>query len=182
MREKPFEQIQVKEITSRADLSRPTFYMHYRSKMDILGDYFDGIFLGFFDELKEQASQGTVKKALIPQVAFEHWQNQQEIVALLKKSGLEFLLLRRVQEHIVWLVDYLVEINMLRAPKEGFSAYIYDFIAGGVFLILIRWLEEGCVHSPEVMSQMVAEFLGGLVKGDLDVDAGLFFKMDDKDE
>lgn len=164
MKEKTFDKIQIKEITSRASLSRPTFYMHYESKLDLLSDYFDTIFYGYFEDLKQIAAEGAVESRMVPAAAFRHWQNQQEIVDLLKQSGLEFLLMRRVREHVVWLINFMVEQRLILVPPEGISPYTSDFVAGGVFLVLLRWMEEGCPSSPETMADMVLDYLHG-VKG-----------------
>jgi len=162
MKEKTFDKIQIKEITSRASLSRPTFYMHYESKLDLLSDYFDTIFYGYFEDLKQIAAEGTVESRMVPAAAFRHWQNQQEIVNLLKESGLEFLLMRRVREHVVWLINFMAEERLIVVPPEGISHYTSDFVAGGVFLILLRWMEEGCAPSPENMADMVLDYLRGI--------------------
>jgi AcrR family transcriptional regulator len=162
MKEKPFDKIQIKEITNRASLSRPTFYMHYESKLDLLGDYFDTVFYGYSEDLKKTSAEGAVESRMVPAVAFRHWQNQQEIVDLLKQSGLEFLLMRRVREHVVWLINFMAEERLILIPSEGISQYTFDFVAGGVFLILLRWMEEGCTSTPEEMADMVLDYLGGL--------------------
>lgn len=162
MDEKPFEKIQIKEITNRADLSRPTFYMHYDSKLGLLTDYFDAIFLAYFEDLKTAAAAGEVERGVVSTLAFDHWKAQRDSVLLLKKAGLEFVFLRRLQEHMFWLVNFLVERDLLKPPKEGFTEYYHDFISGGVFLIVTRWLEEGCQHSSKVMADIVVEFMGGL--------------------
>ncbi len=162
MKEKTFDKIQIKEITSRASLSRPTFYMHYDSKLDLLSDYFDTVFYGYFEDLKQIASAGTVESRMVPAAAFRHWQNQQEIVDLLKQSGLEFLLMRRVREHVVWLINFMADERLIQVPSGGISQYTFDFVAGGVFLVLLRWIEEGCQSSPETMADMVLDYLSGL--------------------
>ena len=162
MKEKTFDKIQIKEITSRASLSRPTFYMHYESKLDLLGDYFDTVFYGYFEDLKKIAAEGEVESRMVPAAAFRHWQNQQEIVDLLKQSGLEFLLMRRVREHVVWLINFMAEEKLVQVPPEGISPYTSDFVAGGVFLILLRWMEEGCASSPEAMADLVLDYLRGI--------------------
>ena len=162
MKEKTFDKIQIKEITSRASLSRPTFYMHYDSKLDLLSDYFDTVFYGYFEDLKQIASACTVESRMVPAAAFRHWQNQQEIVDLLKQSGLEFLLMRRVREHVVWLINFMADERLIQVPSGGISQYTFDFVAGGVFLVLLRWIEEGCQSSPETMADMVLDYLSGL--------------------
>ena len=50
--EQPYSQIQVAEITQRAGIARPTFYLHYRSKDELLLSYLDEIFAQFYAEIE----------------------------------------------------------------------------------------------------------------------------------
>ena len=106
----------------------------------------------------------------------DYCKSSKEVVELLKQAGLEFILLRRVQEHMVWLVNHVIEVGLVPTPKFEFSQYVYDFISGGIFLILMRWLEEGCIHSPETMANMVVDFLIGIFTEGAEMGSGLIFK------
>ena len=53
LREKPFEQISVKEICDRSSTSRITFYTHYKDKCDLLND----LFKDFSDRVRESCGE-----------------------------------------------------------------------------------------------------------------------------
>ena len=54
MKEKPFKDIQITEIADRAQVSRPTFYLHYRSKEELLLSQVDLVFDEFFQEFSNK--------------------------------------------------------------------------------------------------------------------------------
>jgi AcrR family transcriptional regulator len=50
MKEKPFGEIQIREIADRAQVARPTFYLHYHSKEELLLSQVDRVFAEFYSE------------------------------------------------------------------------------------------------------------------------------------
>src|SRR5713226_5633398 len=50
MKERPFQDIQIKELTARAQVSRAAFYLHFRSKEELLLSHVDVIFDEFHAE------------------------------------------------------------------------------------------------------------------------------------
>ena len=58
--EKPFNKIQITEITDRAEVSRPAFYLHFRSKEDLLISHLDIV----FDEFHERSLNADLGLAL----------------------------------------------------------------------------------------------------------------------
>ena len=51
MTQKPFRDIQVTEIADQAQVARPTFYLHYQSKQELLLSHVDDIFDEFYEAL-----------------------------------------------------------------------------------------------------------------------------------
>ena len=49
--EKPYQTITVTDITERAEISRPTFYLHYGSKDELLLSCLDNMFDQFYEEI-----------------------------------------------------------------------------------------------------------------------------------
>src|SRR5260370_19685711 len=58
MKEKPFQDIQITEITERAQVSRPTYYLHFRSKEELLLSYVDTIFEEFHAATAAELARG----------------------------------------------------------------------------------------------------------------------------
>src|SRR4051812_438929 len=62
MKEKSFEDIQITELTGRAQVSRPTFYLHYRSKEELLLSHVDVIFDEFHAEVSREIARGNIDR------------------------------------------------------------------------------------------------------------------------
>src|SRR5438876_2233762 len=62
MKEKAFEDIQITELTGRAQVSRPTFYLHFRSKEELLLSHVDVIFEEFHSEVSKEIARGNIDR------------------------------------------------------------------------------------------------------------------------
>src|SRR5205823_4694616 len=58
MKEKPFQDIQITELTVRAQVSRAAFYLHFRSKEELLLSHVDVIFDEFHAEVAREIARG----------------------------------------------------------------------------------------------------------------------------
>src|SRR6266699_30844 len=62
MKEKSFGDIQITELTERAQVSRPAFYLHFRSKEELLLSHVDIIFDEFHAEVAKELARGNIDR------------------------------------------------------------------------------------------------------------------------
>ena len=68
----PVDKITVKQIVDQCDVTRPTFYRHFKDKYDLINWYFDKILLESFEHMGEGR---TVYESLVNK--FEYIQMEQ---------------------------------------------------------------------------------------------------------
>lgn len=89
MKEKPYAEISVSEITRKADLSRRTFYRLYKEKDEVLQRYFDRL-------CQEYCGQAPLlEKYDISQIAgeyFNFWYQYRETLLLMHRCGMDEML------------------------------------------------------------------------------------------
>ena len=54
---KNFNDITVSDITKKAHIARPTFYLHYKTKQELLGEYLDVVFETYLEEIQPVLNQ-----------------------------------------------------------------------------------------------------------------------------
>lgn len=157
MREKPIQEIKVREIAELIDINRGTFYQYYRDVYDMLNQLEDELFDEFneaLDESKlpsgiERVEQGFMKIVSILQ------DNSDLAIVLLGENG-DSAFVNKIKEMIRqkvvkdWMIAYGEE------PGESFQ-YFYEFLVSGCIGMLQRWLENGAKESPEKMVQMIKD-------------------------
>ena len=139
MKEQPYESITITDIVSKAGLSRVTYYRHFSSKEDILIKYF----VLTKNRFLQQASLngGDTSNDLMILNLFLFFKGNMEANKAIRKANLDNELLKFLSTEF---------LDNLPVKLEKYSAY---FIAGGLFNVLINWLENDCKDSLEDVSK-----------------------------
>lgn len=159
VKEKGFDALSVKDITSRANINRGTFYLHYKDKYDLL----EQIEAGIIQDLQgiiQQAStvdvfDRTILDEPLPVVVefFEYLRDNASLMhAVLGLRGdiaFQIRLKRAIEANIfnIGLFAPLKE-NNLHVPREYLLSYVISAHLGVIQL----WLERGCRESPAEMA------------------------------
>lgn len=157
--EKGFNNISITDLTTKADINRGTFYLHYTDKYDLLEKIEDEI----IQEVQEQTKN--IDKLNIQSIddqnepipfvikLFEYFQENAGILkAILGPKGDPLLIrkLKKIMEVNYFekkLVKAFKQENMM-IPEEYFISYIVSAHLG----VVQQWLESGMDKSPKEMA------------------------------
>lgn len=171
MEEKGFEGITVRDLTTKADINRGTFYIHYRDKYDLLEQSEQEIFKEL-EEIVKAVSELEPKDVVNNSYQneplsfivrlFEYFQEnssflkvvlgpkgdpsfQVKLKEFIKKSFLQHLVIKINQEEVLVPLEYLM-------------AYVSSAHLG----VIQHWLENDMEKSPREMAMFLAKttFLG----------------------
>lgn len=137
LKEKPLENIKIKDLTEEADVSRVSFYRNYKSKEDVLTKYFSYCMADF---------------KTIPDFQSNFWLNI-------------FNYLYKIKDNIKVLVDAnLTRVLMqfvfdafLDGQSEKEDIYRRACQAGSFWGIINEWFKRGMVEQPEEMTRIVED-------------------------
>lgn len=176
MEEKGYDQVTVEELTSRADIGRTTFYLHYNAKQDLLIEQFGEL----MDQLVAQLSQ-------IPLSAwrqdgdlmavdshpnrpicmiFQHAAENEELYRIvLQGEGvdqaaerLQAIMTNAVNAYLSHKLGDESEQLTLQIPIDVFANYF----AGALLGVIKWWLEAGRPYTSQEMEAMFFQmFLPG---------------------
>lgn len=176
MEEKGYDQVTIEELTSRADIGRTTFYLHYNAKQDLLIEQFGEL----MDQLVAQLSQ-------IPLSAwsqdgdmmavdshpnrpicmiFQHAAENEELYRIvLKGEGvdqaaerLQAIMTNAVNAYLRHKLGDDSEQLTLQIPIDVFANYF----AGALLGVIKWWLEVGMPYTSQEMEAMFFQmFLPG---------------------
>lgn len=167
--EKGYDAVTVEDITTRADLGRTTFYLHYRDKEELLLESIEALTA----DLREQIERSPISE-------WDFAQDQPPPILLVfrhaaENAGLYRIILQgegatRAAQGIRNLISRVVlDVLTVRVPHEGlriapsvppdvFSSYF----AGALMAFTNWWLEQDMPYSPEEMTKMFRRlFFGG---------------------
>ncbi len=156
LRRKPLAKIQIKEIVEEADVSRPTFYHHFPTKEKLLfslvDDLFEEIHQVVFDE-PESEDPGDILRLMTS--SFEQWLAHGEQLRWVFQVENRDLVVAALRPHIEALRARVVPDHPLPPASGAYEPYVTDFVAGGLYMVLKRWIDRGMQDSAETMGQLL---------------------------
>ncbi|MEC1775908.1 TetR/AcrR family transcriptional regulator [Bacillus mojavensis] len=162
LKEKEANSITIQEITEKADLTRGTFYLHYRDKQDFLFQSMTEV----LDDLIQQVKPETPVEPVIinedhPPVSFvklfeyihEHAEYFQVMLSDRGLPQFRSLMAEFVQKRIYEELLSSIEESekLLQIPKEILVSYITSAHIG----VICSWLESGMKYSPLFMANQL---------------------------
>lgn len=149
LREKPFARIAVAEICQRADVARPTFYLHFSGKEEALLGFMDEVFEQFFAAIEPHLPQAELNTTTITRLLFDQWQRHHDLLAALFEAGLEQAMQQRFRHYGARLVGRYLAQRRLALADAQLMPYLIDSIAATALAFLMRWLREDLAQPAE---------------------------------
>lgn len=158
MKDRPYSKISVAHIAEQSGVARPTFYLHFHSKDDLLIAYIDEMFERFYEEIDQYITQRKDADPVIASIMFRQWSDNAEFAHLLVQKDIESLMLNQFKNYIERVVERFMTAHSIK-NQAGLLPYVVDFLAGASFMVITRWVREGMVETPEVMGELYASLV-----------------------
>jgi AcrR family transcriptional regulator len=144
--EKGFESITVRDITTRAQINRATFYRHYRDKYDLAGQINDLLLL----EVSLPAPPELLGSPIAQTVRlFEHFAQYQEVYrVMLSPQGIPGFA-DLVRNHVEQQLQVMLSFLGVNEAKTGVpQAALGRYLAAAQVGFVRWWLDEGMPLTP----------------------------------
>ncbi|MDR1539281.1 MAG: TetR/AcrR family transcriptional regulator [Clostridiales bacterium] len=151
LEKKSYNEITITQITKLAGVSRMAFYRNYQTKEDIIKDYVDALLHEFIDSIGLIEDAEKYKVTLL---YFSFFRESKEFIKVLIKTGLTHIFYEQLCASIADL--FKTQEDKIR-DDPAITNYISQFIAAGLFRILMEWIKNGLVEEPEIMAAFVCE-------------------------
>ncbi len=151
MKDKPFRDISISEISEKADLSRRTFYRFFSSKEEVICFHLETIWFKGVQQLSTDSDNSffhTIRWYL------ELWYEHKELALLLYHNDLISLLLQEYN-HLFKEVYLMRKGNYPLAKQSDAMKYALSFSVGGLLNILWQWTSDGMEKSPDEVANLL---------------------------
>lgn len=162
IKEKNINEISVTDLTTKADINRGTFYLHYTDKYDLINQMENEIIQSIemkFDTIIKNELLDFAVSSTIPTFSIEIFryfkEHAQFMKCILSPNGdpLFHYKFKKVLEnkflHEFW--SDLIDEDTMLVPKEYFFSYVVSAHIG----LVRHWLETGTKESPEEMGTIL---------------------------
>jgi AcrR family transcriptional regulator len=158
--EQGYDNITIQEITDTADLSRATFYLHYKDKDELLAISLEEM----FDELVDSVKDLMLRRKLVLQddnppslPVFKHVAEYADLYrSLLGDRGVSSVI-NRTLSYIARIAEQQFRMLIKEGQEDDLPIPIEiaaRHLAGALFSMVSWWLENDMPHTPEEMAQM----------------------------
>ncbi len=157
--EQGYDNITIQEITDEADLSRATFYLHYKDKDELLASSLEEM----FDELVESVKDIMLRRKIeldegeAPSLpAFKHVAEYADLYrSLLGEKGVSSVI-NRILDYIARVGEQQYRIVVSKEEEKSIPVPIEvaaRHMAGAIFSLMSWWLAEDMKYTPEEMAE-----------------------------
>ena len=153
IRRKVFDTITVKEVVSLANVSRSTFYTHYRDKNDLFLSDVDDFFEGMATMLSRR---GDLSDRIAPvRELFAHVADWRPFCVALVSSGRVHDVMELGQGHLALGIEQrLRTLSRGHCVSAKHRPVIANALAGALLSLLWWWLTHGLRESPAHMDDL----------------------------
>src|SRR5438093_12658704 len=131
MKEKSFQDIQITELTARAQVSRPAFYLHFRSKEELLLSHVDVIFDEFHAEVSREIARGKIDRKRFSIMLFQYWERYAETLRMVIQAENPDILLERLKAYVGLMRKEIAAKKHKPAVEPRLNDFIVGYVAGG---------------------------------------------------
>jgi AcrR family transcriptional regulator len=158
MNHKNFQDITVDKLTEHAGLGRKTFYRNFNSKEDVLNAYLNNLINQFVIHLSS-VDVITPKIALFE--LFTLCEKNQSFLLGLKRSKMLGYLLEEWNATLPGIHDLMLDKipNFPNSNSKIALEYTLAFNAGGVWNVLVKWVNTGMQQTPEELTEIVMKLV-----------------------
>ena len=151
MQTTPVENITVKQITEKCELTRQTFYRNFLDKYALINWYFDKLLLKSFEHMGEGTTvyDGLVKK-------FEYLKEEHLFFAAAFRSDDQNSLKEHDFELILEFYSNLIFQKTGRRPDAETSFLLEMYCRGSIYMT-VKWVTGGVTCTPEELASIIVD-------------------------
>ncbi|MFT8318558.1 MAG: TetR/AcrR family transcriptional regulator [Sporolactobacillus sp.] len=161
LREQSYEEITVRAIADRAQLSRRTFYRSFSTKQALLKYYGQNLFEEYLARLR-LVDQLHFKNVLT--IFFNFWWNKRDQLRLLIRQGLFFSLLNSASGHSEQIYEAFNVPWHIQGTEQEIK-YVMQFATGGFWNVLFQWLTSDYPETPDQIVETIYKGIKSLGNG-----------------
>jgi len=159
MQEQPYSKISVATICERSGVARPTFYLHYRSKDDLLRGYIESMFLQFYEQVDQYLTGNPNADPIIAEIMFRQWSDNATFARLLVVDDIEALMLSEFKRYVDRIMQRYIHAHKLPIRDTSLLPYVVDFLAGASFMVIVRWIKDDFPVDAKEMGNLYANLV-----------------------
>lgn len=159
MREQAYNKISVAQICSRSGVARPTFYLHFGSKDDLLRGFIEVMFNNFYEQVDDYLTKTPNTDPIIGEIMFRQWSDNAGLAKLMVNAEVETIMLNEFRQYVNRVMERYIQAHKLTIQGSTLLPYVVDFITGATFMVIVRWIKDDFPVDATMMGKLYANLV-----------------------
>ena len=148
----PYSKLTIKGISQNAGISRRTFYRFFKSKEDLLQDYFDNLLNDYLTTLKKYEPRDFEN---FIKLFFDFWKGNMNQLKLLEQRDLLTNMLSIYNKKIPQLYESFPTVWHLKTSNNKEIAVATWFIVGGLWNVFVGCLANDSTYDDYNLAKVI---------------------------
>ena len=155
MEQYDFREITITQLSQEAGLSRKTFYRLFESKEALLNFFFEKLYRSCLAEIQARQLHHYWD---VVQCFFDFCEERKDLLLLLKRNHLLPALFEGAYQYAFSVFEY-VRSKETAAAYSAFLPYLLAYSVGGMFSMLLKWVETDMAVSSSALIEVLKKGL-----------------------
>lgn len=154
LKEKGSDKISIQEIADRADLSRATFYLHYKTKDELLIETLERLFEPI-TRISPLSRDSMLQDGEIPAlIVFRHVEEHRELYKVMLNAGSAWRIAQTIRKYSAKAIRGMLDAT-LEGQEPPFPVEVLaQHMAASLHWLTVWWLENETPYTADEMAAM----------------------------
>ena len=162
LEEKPFEEIRVIDICSKANMHRSTFYTYFNDKYELLKSKLDEYEAKFLEDLQRYKIEDKLKDFHIDIMIkiLQYFYFNRKYLKIIFQNNKDNSITKILQKY---LEDYVIEgvkdMKLAKPDKPYFFNVMGAFYSGAFITVISEWILNDCTIKPKELAECISDII-----------------------
>lgn len=162
LEEKPFEEIRVIDICSKANMHRSTFYTYFNDKYELLKSKLDEYEAKFLEDLQRYKIEDKLKDFHIDIMIkiLQYFYFNRKYLKIIFQNNKDNSITKILQKYLeVYVIEGVKDMKLAKPDKPYFFNVIGAFYSGAFITVISEWILNDCTIKPQELAECISDII-----------------------
>ena len=162
LEEKPFEEIRVIDICSKANMHRSTFYTYFNDKYELLKSKLDEYEAKFLEDLQRYKIEDKLKDFHIDIMIkiLQYFYFNRKYLKIIFQNNKDNSITKILQKYLeAYVIEGVKDMKLAKPDKPYFFNVIGAFYSGAFITVISEWILNDCNIKPQELAECISDII-----------------------
>ncbi|MEI0612142.1 TetR/AcrR family transcriptional regulator C-terminal domain-containing protein [Brachyspira pilosicoli] len=162
LEEKPFEEIRVIDICSKANMHRSTFYTYFNDKYELLKSKLDEYEAKFLEDLQRYKIEDKLKDFHIDIMIkiLQYFYFNRKYLKIIFQNNKDNSITKILQKYLeAYVIEGVKDMKLAKPDKPYFFNVMGAFYSGAFITVISEWILNDCSIKPQELAECISDII-----------------------